>query len=173
MNNIFIANLGKYNEGELVGDWFELGQDEEDLNTFLKENVGINDEYEEWFIADTNFDDFSMEIHEYDDIFELNKMFIRYKQLSTWEQELIQAIIELGSYGDLIDEVIDNMNNYYLYSNIENEFDIGYALVNEWGYYDTSNLGNLASYIDYESLGRDFILSGGGTFTSKGLLINC
>lgn len=171
MNSIFIANLGKYNEGEMVGEWFELGQDEQTLNDFLTDVVGINKYYEEWFIADTDLEGFSMNISEYDDIFKLNEMFVRYKELSPWEQELVQAIVETGSYGDSIDDAIDNMDRYTLYSDIETDFDIGYALVNEWGCYDTSSLGKLGNYIDYESLGRDFVLGGEGTFTSKGLLI--
>ena len=28
---VYIANLGKYNEGELVGDWFSFPIDEEDV----------------------------------------------------------------------------------------------------------------------------------------------
>lgn len=171
MNSIFIANLGKYNEGEMIGDWFELGQDEEDLQSFLEDVVGINEEYEEWFIADTDLSDFDMDIHIYADIFSLNQMFIRYVQLNSSEKELVQAIIEAGYYNNYIDDAIDNMDNYTLYSDIETEFDIGYAMVNEWGIYDTSQIENLANYIDYQSLGRDLILEGSGTLTSKGFLM--
>lgn len=34
MNGIYIANLGKYNEGEMIGGWFLLGQEQEELDTF-------------------------------------------------------------------------------------------------------------------------------------------
>lgn len=40
---IYIANLGKYNEGELVGAWFTPPVDFEEV----KERIGLNDEYEE------------------------------------------------------------------------------------------------------------------------------
>ena len=45
---IYIANLGKYNEGELVGAWFTppVGFEE------VKERIGLNDEYEEYAIHD-------------------------------------------------------------------------------------------------------------------------
>ena len=171
MNSIFIANLGKYDEGEMIGDWFELGQDEEYLQGFLEDVVGINEEYEEWFIADTDLSDFDMNIHEYEDIFSLNQMFIRYEQLDSFEKELVQAIVEVSSYSTSLEDAIDNMDNYTLFSDIETEFDIGYAMVNEWGIYDTSALGALANYIDYQSLGRDTILEGNGTLTSKGFLM--
>lgn len=41
-------NLGKYNEGELVGVWFIFFIDFEEV----KEKIGLNDEYEEYVIYD-------------------------------------------------------------------------------------------------------------------------
>lgn len=41
---VYIANLGKYNEGELVGAWFTFPIDFEEV----KEKIGLNDEYEEF-----------------------------------------------------------------------------------------------------------------------------
>ena len=65
---VYIANLGKYNEGELVGDWFSFPLDEE----VIAERIGLNAEYEEYAIHDT--DNFPMEISEYTSIEELNRM---------------------------------------------------------------------------------------------------
>ena len=45
---IYIANLGKYNEGELVGAWFTPPVDFEEV----KERISLNDEYEEYAIHD-------------------------------------------------------------------------------------------------------------------------
>ena len=39
---IYIANLGKYNEGELVGAWFTPPVDFEEV----KERISLNDEYD-------------------------------------------------------------------------------------------------------------------------------
>ena len=39
---VYIANLGKYNEGYLVGAWFIFPIDEEDV----KEKIGLNEQYE-------------------------------------------------------------------------------------------------------------------------------
>ena len=38
---VYIANLGKYNEGELVGDWFSFPLNEE----VITERIGLNAEY--------------------------------------------------------------------------------------------------------------------------------
>ena len=66
---VYIANLGKYNEGNLVGAWFSFPIDEEDV----KEKIGLNERYEEYAIHDT--DNFPMEIGEYVSISELNQMY--------------------------------------------------------------------------------------------------
>ena len=34
---VYVANLGKYNEGELVGDWISLPVENEELEKFLSE----------------------------------------------------------------------------------------------------------------------------------------
>ena len=39
---VYIANLGKYNEGYLVGAWFTFPIDEEDV----KEKIGLNEQYD-------------------------------------------------------------------------------------------------------------------------------
>ena len=38
---VYIANLGRYNEGYLVGAWFTFPIDEEDV----KEKIGLNEQY--------------------------------------------------------------------------------------------------------------------------------
>lgn len=57
----YITNLGKYNEGELVGKWIELPIDEDEFEEELKE-IGIGEEdefgqvYEEYFWTDWECD---------------------------------------------------------------------------------------------------------------------
>ena len=72
MFNIFIANLGKYNEGELVGKWLKLPCD-----SISKELAAIgvkrNSEYEEAFISDYE-NDWDYEVSEYENISELNEL---------------------------------------------------------------------------------------------------
>ncbi len=41
MLNVWVGNLGKYNEGELVGDWLNLSVSKKELETFLREKVGF------------------------------------------------------------------------------------------------------------------------------------
>ena len=53
----FVTNLGKYNEGMLVGEWVKLPTTEEEMQkVFERIGIGKQDEfgqpYEEWFITD-------------------------------------------------------------------------------------------------------------------------
>lgn len=44
---VYIANLGKYNEGELVGAWLDLPQSREKIDEFLRDTVGLTLDSEE------------------------------------------------------------------------------------------------------------------------------
>ena len=63
---VFLTNLGKYNEGELVGKWVDIDENStmDDFEEDFKE-IGINEEYEEFFITDYEA---PFEIGEYDSI---------------------------------------------------------------------------------------------------------
>lgn len=67
-NQIYIANLGKYNEGELVGEWFEFPIDMDEV----AEKIGLNEEYEECAIHDYETV-YPISIGEYDSIEALNE----------------------------------------------------------------------------------------------------
>ena len=47
MLKVWIGNLGKYNEGELVGKWIDLPMDKEEIKKAF-DDIGINERYEEY-----------------------------------------------------------------------------------------------------------------------------
>ena len=47
----FITNLGKYNEGFLVGEWVKFPVTNEEMQAVFR-RIGIGHRYEEWFITD-------------------------------------------------------------------------------------------------------------------------
>ena len=77
---IYIANLGKYNEGELVGAWFTPPVDFEEV----KERIGLNDEYEEYAIHDYEL---PFAIDEYTPIEEVNRLCEMVEDLPEYIQE--------------------------------------------------------------------------------------
>lgn len=103
---IYIANLGKYNEGYLVGEWIDLPATEEELEAlFVRIKVGHYDEdgeyvagyeegysfYEEVAIHDYETEFSGLKIGEYDSIQKLNELA---EELEHEDQEAVAAIIE-------------------------------------------------------------------------------
>lgn len=158
----FITNLGKYNEGELIGKWISLPISEEELEQVLQE-IGINEEYEEYFFTDYDCE-VSLNLGEYESIEHLNEL------AEKLESDVIKAVAEL--YG--IEEAMEtDENDWIIYFNIHTDYDLGYYIIEESGGYDTSELGNLSNYIDYEAFGRDVRLESEGGFTALGWLERC
>ena len=166
----FITNLGKYNEGELIGKWIEFPISDDDLQDVLK-SIGccyydedceyIDTGYEEFFFTDWETD-FNNDFGEYESIDDINEIA---ETLEEWDEDLFAAACEIWSINEVLDSSPDD---YYLHTDIETDYDLGYYWVEEAGVYDTSALGALSNYIDYENFGRDIRLDGNGGFTSHG-----
>lgn len=166
----FITNLGKYNEGELIGKWIAFPVDDDDLQEALQEigcyyedeeGNAYNEQYEEYFFADWECD-FEHGFGEYESIEEINEIA---EQIEEWDKDTFNAACEQWGVKYIIDADPDN---YILYSDINDDYDLGYYWIVESGCYDLNSMGNLSSYIDYEAFGRDIELETDGGFTSYG-----
>lgn len=155
--NIYVANLGKYNEGILKGEWLTLPVSEEELNQFLTEKVGINAEYEEWAIHDYECD--YIKISEYENIFKLNEIAEKVENLADYEKETFKALIECET-SDVEEalEILEN-GNFIVYNDIDTVYDLGYAVAEETGILSQIP-ENLQSYFDFEKFGRDLTFEG-------------
>lgn len=105
MLNVWIGNLGKYNEGELVGEWLELPVSKKELDTFLREKVGLQltqkevDEalakdgvcYEEYMINDYETD-LPIKVSEYSNLNMLNLLAMASEKVDN--MEAIEAYID-------------------------------------------------------------------------------
>lgn len=154
---VWVGNLGKYNEGELVGKWVTLPIDEDDLEKVL-ESIGIdNEEYEETFIADYDLPFDSSEFGEYTSIEELNEIAERYNNLSSDEQEIFNEI----STEFQLDEVFNiiESENYVSHPNCDDMTDIAYEYIEETGMLNDVP-ETVARYFDYEAYGRDIDIEG-------------
>jgi len=157
---VFITNLGKYNEGELIGEWVSLPVDESELEEVL-ERLGTNEEYEEYFITDyeTEFD--GLKIDEYSNIEELNELAAQLESLDEYDLEKVGAIIE--AYGADLKDAIENIDDYTYYSGMSLE-DVAYEYVEEM------NLPEIAQrYFNYEAFARDLGFDG-YTETTNGVI---
>ena len=64
---IFLTNLGRYNEGILMGEFVKLPVPADKLDEVL-ERIGINGEYEEYFITDYEASFANLNLSEYTSI---------------------------------------------------------------------------------------------------------
>lgn len=179
MLKLYIANLGKYNEGELVGGWLTLPYTEEELNDlFVEIKLGYYDEdgdyvhgyeedgsfYEEYAIHDFECDVEGVEVGEYSNIEELNEIAEKLESLDDFEMKMLEAIIDFEG-GDILSH-LDNIDEYRLFEGVDDEYDLGYYWMEESGCYDIPK--HLQNYIDYEKFGRDYSLETNGSFTLHG-----
>ena len=114
---VYIANLGKYNEGYLVGAWFTFPIDEEDV----KEKIGLNEQYEEYAIHDT--DNFPIAIGEYVSIEELNEMYEMIEELPDY---IVECLDEFISHYGTLEEVVEHKDDIYYYPDCETMTDVAY-----------------------------------------------
>ena len=158
----FVTNLGKYNEGMLIGEWVKLPTTEEEMQkVFERIGIGKQDEfgqpYEEWFITDYECPIYGVQkmLGEYESLDKLNYLAALIDELSLSDQEKLVAIMEAGcdEVSD-IDDLINltfNLDCYDIMPGINDESDLGYYYAHEAGIYSEKDLGPLANYIDYIS----------------------
>lgn len=157
MLKIYITNLGKYNEGKLIGEWVELPVTEIEFAA-VKERIGIDEQYEEYFISDYETDIEGLEIKEYSDIDELNEFTKQFEQLYEGDKKAVQAMLLDGySSNEALEET--DKGNYMIYWNCDNMTDVAYEVIEECGY--LNNLPEqIRGYFDYEAFGRDLDIEG-------------
>lgn len=176
----YITNLGKYNEGKLVGEWVRFPTTEEKMKKVF-ERIGIEPgatdgyggHYEEWFITD--YDCYvpglmeAARLGEYENLDELNFLASKIMELDDCELDRFEAAMEVadetGSVKDIIN-LIDNPEKYEVYPGIENDEDLGHYYIEELGSIHLTD--EVRDYFDYEAYGRDIAISEAGHYTSYG-----
>lgn len=188
MLNLYIANLGKYVEGYLVGEWISLPFTQKELeDLFVRIKLGFYDKfgkyihgleedgsfYEEYAIHDYE-KDIPIEIGEYSNIEELNKIAEELEALSEHDKDLVVALTE--NYGYNFEEAVDKMDDVsYIQLNqntlIDDETNLAYEVIDQI-YGDVSELPRemLERYFDYSAFGRD--LGYDYTIASNGIATN-
>lgn len=172
----FITNLGKYNEGELVGEWVKFPTTAEELKEVFKQiGIGQKDDfgqpYEEWFITDYDcyVDGLYSKLGEYENLDELNYLASKLDEMSESEYAQFQAGMEMGDHCGSLQEIInltENLDCYEVYPDIHDYDDLGRYYIEELDVMQVPE--HLQNYIDYEAYGRDVALEENGTFTDQG-----
>ena len=172
----FITNLGKYNEGELVGEWVKFPTTAEEMKEVFKRiGIGQRDDfgqpYEEWFITDYDcyVDGLYDKLGEYESLDELNYLASKLDEMSDSEYAQFQAGMEMGDHCGSLQEIInltENLDCYEVYPDIHDYDDLGRYYIEELEVMQVPE--HLQNYIDYEAYGRDVAMDENGSFTDQG-----
>lgn len=167
----YITNLGKYNEGELVGETLKFPTSPQEVQALLK-HIGVDGiRYEEFFI--TSFDGDVLGLYdylgEYENLDELNHLACLLSELDQGELEKFEAVLHTGAHTSSVAEIINltqNLDCFEFYPEIENEEDLG----RYWAE-DLPIPEELKDYFDYEAYGRDISINEGGHMAPGGYVV--
>lgn len=175
----YVTNLGKYNEGVLIGEWVEFPTTAEKMKqVFERIGIGSRDEsgqvYEEWFISDYDcyVDSLYGKLGEYADLDSLNYLASLLDDMTESDLNKFEAAMELDSYLDSIKDMINlaqNLDCYELYSDIHNEEDLGRYYIDIVDCVEVPPA--LQGYIDYKAYGRDVAMEDNSEFTDYGYIV--
>ena len=176
----FVANLGKYNEGELVGEWVRFPVRQEDMESVL-DRIGMWDAdpfgnvYDELFITDitTNAPKVGEILTHYENIEKLNYYAACVQALSENEYAKYKAVLEGGQSipENGIDGLINltfNLDRYDVLPKVRNEDGISLRPMTEqermYSYSQSSQIEGQTGLIGH--LRGDMDFDGTGFFTS-------
>lgn len=181
---VWIGNLGKYNEGELVGRWVTLPVPQNVLNDILRNDVGLQltqqevDEalrttgrcYEEYYIADYECPELPhFEISEYDNINDVNMLATFISKCDNLEA--VDAYIDdqnIHDIDDVCNVLAQSDDLHYITTSYDSNLNDNELL--GWYYIDSvygdadelykQSPETFERYIDYEAVGRDYSING-------------
>ena len=167
----FITNLGKYAEGDLVGEWLALPTTPHKAQDVLN-RIGVDGvKYEEYIFTayNTPIDGLQPHLPELAGLDELNYLATLIDEMDEWQIQVFDAAAEHGEYcgnaADLIN-LAQNLEKYELCPSVHSEEDLGYFLVDDVGSIEIPD--HIAGYFNYEAYGRDMMINENGTLTKNG-----
>ncbi|WP_419516022.1 antirestriction protein ArdA [Dysosmobacter welbionis] len=171
----YVTNMGKYNEGALVGEYLKFPTTSDEVQALLK-RIGIDGvRYEEIFITDFDGDVLGLYDHlgEYENLDELNHLACLLSELDQSELEKFEAIIDSGEYTGSVKDLINltqNLDCFEFYSGITSDEELGRMYIEDFEALQIPE--HLVDYIDYEAYGRDVRINEGGHFAPGGYVFN-
>ena len=167
----YITNLGKYNEGELVGETLKFPTTPQEVQTLLK-NIGVDGiRYEEFFITSFEGDVLGLYdyLTEYENLDELNHLACLLSELSPDDLAKFEAALSMGTHTSNLTDIInlaENLDCFEFYPDIENEDDLGRYFTE-----DLAIPAELKDYFNYEAYGRDLSINEGGHLAHGGYIV--
>lgn len=172
----FITNLGKYNEGELVGEWIDFPISDEDLQAVLQRiGIGSTDDfgspYEEFFFTDWELPEGMswQEFGEYPDIEKVNEV-AEFFENSSEDERVVAAVFDHASNLDEAMRILED-GDFMVYWGADSTQSLGEIAIEEIDG-GVSNLPKetLEQYFDYEAYGRDLETGSSITYFDGGAI---
>lgn len=164
--SVYLTNLGKYNEGYLIGEWLNLPATDDEIEE-LMERIGIDgEEYEEFFITDYE-SDYGIKCGEYDNLDDLNALAENLSELEDYQLDIIEALMTEGGYD--VEQALEKLDDVRIWAGCYNMAEVAEQYAEKTGLLD-SIPDDLQDYFDYEAYGRDMEIEGQFIFTNDG---NC
>jgi len=172
MIEAYITNLGKYNEGELLGEYLKFPATTEQVQALFSK-IGVDGVmYEEYFITDYSTNLAGMQnLGEYASIDELNYLVSLLEDMDEWELEKFEAAAVYGEHSGDIQDLINlaqNLECYEYYPGVDDYDDLGRYLIDELDYEQIPE--RLKDYFDYSSYAEAYVCNEGGEFVDGGFI---
>lgn len=170
----YITNLGKYNEGQLVGETLRFPTNAEEVQALLK-RIGVDGvRYQEIFITSFDGDVLGLCDHltEYENLDELNHLACLLSELEPGELETLEAAINKGDHTSSVADIINlvhNLDCYDFYPGVTDDETLGRIYADDMEAIDVPE--QLKNYFDYEAYGRDVRLNDNGHFVPGGYVV--
>ena len=170
---VYVANLEKYNQNELVGEWINLPTTNNQIKTFLKTQVKLPTHKDQYSIHDYE-SDFNHDENE--SLYDLNLLAIKLEQMTKTEKNIVAAYCNANGLKDTLSILnichqVNDISYVELDANTwaSREERLGCAVIEE---IDTElksaleqcKIGeNLSAYdyFDFEKYGRDLSIAEG------------
>ena len=161
--NCYITDLSAYNQGFLIGEWVELGIDEEELNQIINKIFRLGEEacgdenHEEYFLTDWDTD--FLEVGEYSNIYELNREVARFNELNLEEYQIKSVKFLMNSnICSKLDEALEKLDELVIYEDCDFE-GLAFQIADE--IYCINDYPEFVSnYFDYTALARNLEVEG-------------
>jgi len=152
---VYIANVGKLNEGELVGEWFRPPIDFEDV----AEKIGLNSQYKEYAIPRYEL---PFEVSQDTSIEEVNRLCGLVRELEgTPSYDALSELLASG-YFNGIEDLAQRQESVLHWVGCEDMADVARQCVEENGLWNVPE--RLWNYLNYNAIGQT--LETGGIFIS-------
>lgn len=170
MLKVYVANLGKYSEGVLVGEWLDLPATDKEIESLMERiGVGEGSDYGEYAIHGYESDLEEVKIGEFTSLDEINELAERLESVD--DEETFETL--LNYCGGEISKALDiyDSKNYIFYKDVSDHEELGRYLYDN-DLLDAAYYADVIcpEHLDYDAIGRDMDYNSSGGFYVNGFL---